>query len=328
MKRVLLIGSGDTSYGLNQIIKQDSITKAESLYGADSPVVRAYRYSLNSNNAETYIANVLSKKDFLSIMSSTRHFNFDFVVPIGVKFSDTGKDLLTDKTLSFTELFLNHVSDVSDSVILMTDNHASLYEDIDSFLIDMFRKIREFKSNLNQSTKSYLRQLLFVANMLDGIDYSNAYLAYILCDTQIGNYPDHDFPKSVFDMHPEDVKNYELICFQNNIRANNSVENFKNFHPENNAYKVAPIDFVIRQINKEVDLTSMRGRLLNATTKLKIKSMLEEYLESIKNIMIRDYKVIDIRITTNSDYTYTIICLFKILPINSLESCEILIEVQ
>lgn len=328
MKKILLIGSADSLFGLNQILKQESVTKVSSLYGADSAIAKAFSLKEAFQNTEVYIANVHSKKEALVIMGSIKHFNFDYIVPLDIKFSEQGQDIQTEEVVSFADILLSYVAEYSDAVVIMTDNHARDYEHLDHFLDDMNAKLLKIKESLSRLNESRANQLILVANMLNGIDHANALLAFVLSSTVVGNYPIYNYPDAVFDMHVHDIENESLVFFQNNLNAYNSVENLVNFNLENNVYKLVTVDLVIRDINRNMDLTSLKGQLLNATTKLRIKTLAEEYLASIKNIMIRDFEIEDIQITTNQDYTYNIFVVIRILPINSLESCEILIEVK
>lgn len=329
MKKILVIGIADTLYGLNEIIKMDSLKVVQGLYGADCSISKAFELTTYFYESEVYIANIHKNSDLNYIMSYMRHYNFDFIVPLDINFSDTGKNLNDGTFVSMTDVLLSQIVDYSDSILIMTDKHAELYEDVDHFLKDMHDKISDYKLKSRVKNDDAKKQLIFVGNLANGVRNANMLLALILAETQIGKYPSFNIPDSVFDIHINDIKlGAELVFFQNNLNTYNSVENLVNFREDKDVYKLVVIDMVIRQINREMDLTSVQGKLLNSTTKLRIKSSAQEYLNSIKGKYIRDYAIEDIVIETNVDYTYTILCLIKILPINSLESCEILIEVK
>lgn len=323
---MLIIGEGSTTYGINQIIKQDSLSLVAGLYGEDSELTQAFELAQNAGASNIYLANAQTKTAHIDIIQIARQYNFTYIVPIGVRFSDKAFNKQLNRNMSFAEIFLRITSVMADSIIVMTDNHASLYEDIDNYLEDMFDKIKTFKGEA-QSVLDNGRQLWFVSNNLDKVPYANVLLTAIMTTTDLPNYPDYPLPEAVFDIDEIDVGNKELIYFKNNVYANNSIENFVNFHNEYNAYKIAPIDLVIRKINEEIDLTYFSGKLFTNQVKLKIQSFVQDYLSSIKGKMIRDYSILSIDTYLDTDHSYVIVVFFKILPMNSLEECNVIIEV-
>jgi len=323
---ILIIGEGSTTYGINQIIKQDSLKLVAGLYGENSELTQAFELAQSIGATNIYLANAQSKTAHIDIMQIARQHNFTYIVPIGVRFSDKAFNKQLNRSMTFAEIFLRITTVMTDSIIVMTDNHASLYEDIDSYLNDMFDKIKFFKTEA-QSILDNGRQLWLVGNNLKDVPYANVLLTAIMAITDLPAYPDYAIPEAIFNIDEIDVDNKELIYFKNNVYANNSIENFVNFHNEYNAYKIAPIDMVIRQINEDIDLSYFSGKLFTNQVKLKIQSLVQEYLNSIKGKMIRDYSILSIDTYLESSYSYTIVVYFKILPMNSLEECDVVIEV-
>lgn len=324
MKSILIIGSADTSYGINTILEQDSTKIVEGLYGVDSPLTKAFKYFAVVSDVKIYLANTPYKSDYIDIVNTARHSNLDFIIPLGIKFSDEATDVISGAKYSYTELLLKSIGQASETILVMTDNHASLYEDIDHYLKDMFNKIKAYKKK-SKLLKQHGRQLWLVANNLKHISHANAMLCAAVCHNTVGSYPNYDFPEAIFNIDLFDVKKHELIYFKNNTYSYTSIENFKNFSLDQIPEKIIPIDLVIRQINKELDLTKFCGQLLSNVTKLKIRTEVLNYLDSIKGRMIRGYEFQDIQIDLKADYTYTIIVYFYILPINSLEKSLVVI---
>lgn len=323
---MLIIGSADSTYGLNQILKHNSKKLVAGLYGDTSELTQAFNLAFDIGVKEIYLANVQTKTAYIDIVQLARQYNFTYIVPIGVRFADKAFNKQLNRNQTFAEIFLKTTSIMADSIIVMTDNHASLYEHIDHFLDDMFDKIKSFKAEA-QSALDNGRQLWFVANNLEDVPYSNVILTAVMCVTDIPNYPDYAIPNAIFDIDEVDVGSNELIYFRTNTYANNSIENFVNFHNEYNAYKIATIDMVIRKINEDIDLTHFAGRLFNNQIKLKIQSTLQEYLDSITGKLIRNYAILSIESFLESDHSYVLVTHFKILPVNSLEECDVVIEV-
>lgn len=323
---MLIIGEGETAYGINQIVKQDSITLVPRLYGKNCELTDAFLLAKATGATDIYLANVQTKTAYVDIIQMAKQYNFTYIVPIGVRFSDTLFNKQLGRNMSFAEIFLRIVSVTADSIIVMTDNHASLYEDMDHYLNDMFKKIDTFKTEAQMILENG-RQLWLTANNVESVPYSNLLLASIMCVTELPKYPNYQIPAAIFDIDDIDVERYELIYFKNNVYANNSIENFINFHNERNAYKIAPIDMVIRHINEELDLSYFYGKLFTNQTKLKIQSIIQDYLNSIRGKLIRDYSIVSINTYLEKDYSYLIVVHFKILPMNSLEACDVVIEV-
>lgn len=323
---MLIIGEGTTTYGLNQIIKQDSFNLVSNLYGENSDLTQAFALAQSVGATHIYLANAPTKTAYIDILQIAIQYDFTYIVPIGIRFSDRAFNKQLNRQMTFAEIFLRITSLMTESIVVMTDNHASLYEDIDHYLNDMKEKITRFKTEA-QSVLENGRQLWFVANNLKNVAYSNVLLTALMTITELPHYPNYPLPEALFDIDAGDINNKELIYFKNNVYANNSIENFINFHNENNAYKIAPIDMVIRQINKDIDLTYFSGKLFNNQVKLKIQNLVQEYLNSIKGKMIRDFSILSIDTYLESDYSYTLIVYFKILPMNALEECDVIIEV-
>lgn len=326
MSSILIIGEATTTYGANKIIKQDSEKIVKSLYGPDCDLTKAFLLSKSAGPKNIYLANVKTKTAYVDILQASKQLNFTYIVPIGVRFSDKVYSKQLKRTLTYAEVFMRIITDYTESILVMTDNHASLYEDIDAYLDDMFLKINNFKFEAD-SILSNGRQLWLVANNLKDIAFSNVVLASLMCTTELPKYPRNITTEAVFNIDDTDVSNNELIYFKNNLYTNTSVENFINFHNESNAYKIAPIDMVIRKLNEDLDLSYFHGKLFSNQIKLKIKGVLQDYLTSQKGKLIRDFKIISIDYYLTAEHYYVIVNRFKILPMNSLEEVEVIIEV-
>lgn len=324
MKTVLIIGPADTSYGINVIMEQDSVKIVEGLYGEFSALTQAFKCFNGIQNVKIFLANAQYKNDYINIINTARHSELDFIVPLGIKFSDQAPDRISGQQYAYTELLLKALSETSETILVMTDNHASLYEDIDHYLKDMFKKIRNFK-NQSKVLDTYGRQLWFVANNLKNVTHANALLVAAICHNKAGNYPLYDFPEALFHIDPFDVDKHELIYFRNNAYAYTSIENFRNYCIEECAEKFIPIDLVIREIDKGLDLSKFCGKLLSNVTKLKIRTEVIDYLDSIKGFMIRDYEFLDVIIELKANYTYRVTTYFNIYPNNTLEKSLVVI---
>lgn len=326
MNSILIIGEATTTYGINKILNQSSEKLVKNLYGENCDLTDAFLLAKSIGVDNIFLANVKTNTAYIDIMQSAKQYNFTYIVPLSVRFSDRVYNKSLNRTLTYTEAFMRIITSFTDSILVMTDNYAELYETIDDYLDDMTSKIVNFKNEAYGILQNG-RQLWFVANNLKDIKYANIYLAAVMCITEIPNYPKHKFPEAIFDIDYFDINSNELIYFKNNMHTYTSVENFINFHNEQNAYKIVLIDMVIRKLTDELDLSYFSGKLFNNQVKLKIKSVLQDFLESQKGKLIRDYNIIDISARLMSDYTYLITNKFSILPMNSLEEVNMIIEV-
>lgn len=326
MASILIIGEAETLYGANKIIKQNSEKLVKKLYGESGDLTEAFLIANEFNIDEIYLANVRTQTSYIEVMQIAKQYNFTYIVPLGVRFSDKVYSNDLNRLATYTELFMYILVDHTESILLMTDNHASLYENMDDYLKDMFSKISSFKNTAYNILESG-RQLWFVSNNLENYKYANLILAVVMCSTTLPNYPKYDFGTAVFDIDLIDVSSNELIFFKNNDLTYTTVENFINFNKDEDAYKIALIDMVVRQLNRELDLSYFIGRLFNNQVKLKLKNHLTEFLNSQINKLIRSFAINSIESYLTTDYVYIIVIDFTILPMNSLEEVNVIVEV-
>jgi hypothetical protein len=273
-----------------------------------------------------FLMNVRQYADYIDIVDTIRHYDFAYIVPLGVKFSDRFYNSVVERTMTFSEYFLTEIGGYTNSTIIMTDSHASLYEDIDVFLDDMFDKIGTFKLEAQQALQNG-RNLCLIANNLN--DYKNAalVLASIMCEAKNADYPDYEVGEAIFEINSNDVGAVELAYFKNNHLKNSTVENLKNFRTENDPAKLVPIDMVIKFIDRTLDFSEFRGKNYNEYVRLQIYSMLNDELTEMMGVMIRDFTINDVSPVSLSPGECYIVNDFSISPINSIEEFNIVMEV-
>lgn len=324
-KTLLIMGAGNTSYRLNEIAYFDSQTAVENLYGT-SELTDAFIAAKKIGAPHVFLANIQYDTDYIDMVDIIKQHDFTYIAPIGIKFSDTFYNPLLQRTMTYTELYTEQIGESSNALLMMTDNQASLYEDVDAFLKDMFVKITSFK-NIAQKAILYGRNVCLVGNNLVDHRYANLTLAAAMCVTPLGEYPSFNFGKAVFDIDDFDVGSNELIYFKNNILVPTSVENLKNFRKEQDAAKIVNIDKVIKFIDRELDFTSYQGKMFTDYVKLKLYNSLKEFFEGNRNVSIRDYKIQSIEFVKTSAGAGRIVIRITIVPINSLEGFDIAMEV-
>lgn len=322
---VLIIGRGNSSYKLRQIEYYDSKAEVQSLY-RNSELCEAFIDAFEIGAKNIYLLNVQNVTDYIEVTDVIKQYNFAYIVPLGVRLSDTFFHVELKKQMTYAEYYLLAFKDCN-SLIVFTDNHATDYEDIDEFINDMKKKVEHFKMTAQIPLKQKGRNLCFVANNLANYKHANLPLAVTLAKAKYDEYPQYDFGKAIFDIDSFDIRQSEMMYFKNNELKNTSVENMINFRHEKDADKIILIDKAIRYIERYLDLSQYEGKLYSDYIKLQVYTELSTFLRNIKGIVIRDYKINSIKFIKNDNLTGIIINDFSITPINSIEDFEINMEV-
>lgn len=324
-RNMLIIAEGETNYMLNQIAYYDSTDVVEKLYGY-SQLSRAFGVAKEIGVQHVFLVNAKRYTDYIEIVDTLKYYDFAYIVPVGVKMFDTFYNVNLKRQMYFAELYLDSVSDNTSSCFIMTDNHASLYEDCDSFIDDMSEKITKFK-NISVNALRNGRNLCFVSNGLVDYEYANLVVASLLCTTPFNLYPSYDLGQAVFDMDDFDISLDEICYFKNNSIAGTSIENLKNFRKEFDAAKIVMIDRVIKFIERELDFSDYKGKPFTDYVRLRLYKKLEDFFRSIKGSVIRDYKVNSINFVRTEPGAGILVNDFTILPENSVEEYNIVMEV-
>lgn len=324
-KSIVILAEGLTDYKLGEIELHTSLKNVKSLYG-ESEITEAFATAKDIGVDDIFLVNCKTTTDYIECIDSLRHYDFAFIVPIGIKFSDSFYNPKTKKQMSYGELYLEATNGATNSLIIMTDNHASLYEDIDQFLNDMKNKINKFKTSSYKSLR-FGNNLSMVGNNLVDSRYANLILASVLSITPIGEYPTYDFGQSIFDLDDAEINNIEMIYFRNNHLRPTTVENLKNFRIEYDAAKLIEIDRVIKFINRELDFSSFTGKFFTDYTKLNIYKRLSKFLQDNVGKTIRGYKINSIDFISEVKGSGVLHNNFDIIPKNSIESFNIIMEV-
>jgi hypothetical protein len=322
---MLIIGPGSTDYNLNQISYYSSSDIVENLYGI-SDLSKAFKTAKDLGIKDVFVANIRTKTDYIEFVDILKYYDFTYIVPIGIYFSDTFFNPIANREVTYTEFYLDTIGDYNSSTIIMTDYHASLYEDVDSFLNDMFTKINSFK-NIAYKARRNGRNLCVTANNLVDYKFSNVLLAISLCLADYAEYPKIDFGSAIFDIDDFDIGSHELIYFKNNYLCDTSVENLKNFRIDNDAAKIITIDKVIKFIERELDFSDYKGKTFTEYVRLRLYNALSEFFQSIVNKVIKSYKINSVDFIKIAPATGAIINNFSIFPICSVEEFDIMMEV-
>jgi hypothetical protein len=337
-KSILLIGFGATHQYLQDIVKPDSYEEVLDIFG-ESDLTEAY-HLLNIMGADQiYIMNLSKIYDLVSAGDIIAEQHFAYIVPLFYASEYFYDVLLKGKKTYYVQYLLRKLykNPQNEAVILATDTKADLYEDLDAFLSDMDLKIRYIKENATSGEEYY--NLFFVANMLNNIKYANVYLAGMIVNSNIDEYPYFNYRESplltvdlyssditpTFWIDKEDIPN-ELIYFKQHMDSTITVENLLNLYRDiNNQNKsILKIFFILRilkYISKEMDFSELIGKVYREYYRNRAEEIAESFLYSIKGHYIIDYKMDKVYPKEDPAYpgTVNLYLKYSVLPINCSE---------
>ncbi len=325
---ILIIGEAKNNHNIKKVAYLDSTEYMKKKYG-DSLLYRAFKTAKDMGAPHVFVMNVKNKIDYVDAINTLRHYDFSYIVPVGLLLSDFFYNKReNNKKYYYYEYFVKTMAKYNNSVFLATDKHASLYEDIDHFVDDMTGKLNNLKHKLTNVLGISGRNICFVANNLEDYEYSSVVLASAICASDIDEYPSSDlFKKAVFNIDFLDVEEKELIYFKNNILTETTVENLLNFS-NRGPVKILTIDRIVRYIIRELDLSEFKGRLANSYQRLKAEKKIAEFLESKIDYIINDYTIDSVTLFKDRPGSGGVRTSFGIVPINSTEQVSVVITVD
>ena len=87
---ILLLGKSNKQIERRNVINPRGEYNARVLYGSDSELYKAYCECLSiTKKYNIFTCNCVTYSDFLNVMDLVLHYNFSFVVPMGIKMEDT-----------------------------------------------------------------------------------------------------------------------------------------------------------------------------------------------------------------------------------------------
>ncbi len=321
---MLIIGNAASNYAVNKIEYYESPKVVKELYGT-CDLTDAFTLAKNIGAPHVFICNMKVKNDYLEMIKVLEYHDFTYIVPIDIFFSDYFFDTeRNNSSITYSKYMLEKISLMTDSTIMMTDKHASLYENIDDYLEDMKKIIVDFKARLPSNLNN--KNLCFVANNLADHKFSNVLLASALSASNADQYPRYNFGKTVFDIDNTDVKENELIYFKSHHDSETTVENLLNFNKKIEPEKLVMIDRIVKFIKRSLDLSHFHGKPMTVYQKLRIERVLIEKFDSFKDFIIRAYKINSIEMIKEDAGAGIIIVEADIWPINSTEKISVIME--
>lgn len=330
-RKILLIGPGANSNQAREIILPSSIEDATNIYG-NSDLVDAYKLLKALGADNVYLCNCFANSDYIRLIDKVIHYDFDFIVPIGIYFRDKFYNPIEDMDQYYIEYMLKQLSIVNSlTTIIMTEKHASLHEDFDHYTFEMSKVETDFMSDHMSSDflESYGNNFIFVYNNLQDIPYSNVVLAGLFATRQASNYfPSLPSNKAVYELNSIDMLGLRAMYFKNNAYTKQvTVENPFNFKKTQDIYSNALVDDVIKKTIKSINLDSYKGKIYNQYTALQIEVNVKNSLKALKGVLFKEYNINKIGFKKTEASAGCIVVDFSIVPYGTLETINVIMGV-
>lgn len=332
-KKLLIAGPSLSSFKAREIVMPADKDEAFNLFG-QSPLYEAYELLKDLGISNIYLSNCYNRSDYLRLMDKIIHYDFDYFIPINLYFRDTFYNPTIDEEQYYSEYFLEQFAQVNSlTTVLMTEKHASLYEDFDHYAIEMANVELTFLDKFNYDKSNLLEDhgnnLNFVYNNLQDIPYANVVLG--------GLYANRDYAKylssiknvtAIYDLDYNDMQGLRAMYFKNNFyTADVTLENPLNFKKTLDIYANALIDDVIKKAIKSIDLEKFKGRLYNQYVAVQVESEATKALNSLKTKLFKEYTINRVGFKKTDPTSGYIILDYSFVPYGTLESINVIMGV-
>lgn len=320
---MLIVGKGESEYRNKDILKANSIEEVEYMYGVNSDLTNAFKEALQVGATDIYLCNCYKFTDYIDVAENISKKEFAYITPL-YNFSET---FITDSntTMYLCEYYSNILNDRLTQLII-TDKHASLYENLNHFIKHMNKITMTFKDETSSKLLNG-ENLCFVLNGLEKFKYANVALASILIQSDLKYYPSKDIGQVVFDVNNYDVYGLESAYFAYDELAKTTIENFLNFSHINGPQKFVPINIIKQKILRALDFSDYSGKLFTPYMRISLENKVTSIMNQFVGTLIESYNLQDIVFVSNEDRTLTIYVLLSIKPFNSIEEMNISLEV-
>ena len=323
---LLIIGEGDTHYSELDPSFENNLDDVKENYGAESQLTKAFELAQNLGVPYIFLLNCRNHYDFLDLIDVIDQNDFAYIAPVNIYLSEMMYLPNNSKyKTTYISYLMHKLNAKNESVFIMTDKHASLYEDIDAFLTDMNavenKFLRTIFPNVNREN------IIFMANNLEGTNFANIYAAAALTATPINTYPQAKFPPPIFRIDKfDDIGSWAY--FQNHYLSGATIENFLNELEVCNPLKIVSISRIIKMIKRDLDFSEFIGKHYSEYRRMQVERKLDKYLQSLMGYAIDDYEILSVTARKKFPATVNIYNLFSVRPINCLESIQVEIAVE
>lgn len=321
---LLIIGPVRNRNREGDILYFESIHEVVSAYNTEEgPLIKAFEEAKRCGAEHIFLANANEFNTYLKIFRIASEHDFAFIAPIEIRNIDYFIDPRIEhrREVPFA-YYLNELSQNNSSIVLTTSLHASLFNDLDHFLDDLF-----FEYEFLQRKKHgalHLEKFCYVANNLIDFDYANVAIASVISSYE-GQYPDYDFGDTVYPVDALEIMNKHIVYFDTHPDQNTTVENLINF-----VDPATPITSImtlraVHYIKRSLDLSVYVGRPFSNSLKVIIHDNIKEFLNSIKGHIIQDFGRINVRLLRNDRPAGKIEVSMEITDLHTANSCTVVI---
>jgi len=316
---ILIIGKGSNNNSRKNIVYSNKFSEVKKTFG-DCELTDAFKILKDIGVDYIFLCNCREKKDYIDMAEILRAHDFTYIVPISLNLSDEFDEPKTERRITYIEYMLEKIGRVNDSVFIVTDKHASLYEDMDAFIGDMNNIAKRFVSKQEPAVNG--ENLIFVANNLYDYERANIPLAASLVINKPNKYPVYNFGEAYFLLDQfENIGNWAY--FQNHNIRTTTVENLLNFKvggPD----KIVFIARILKIMKRQLDFSEFIGKQYTEYRRLGIETKLNDYLEVLVNELIYDYDIKSVTAYRNPEpMTVDVENTFDVWPINCLEKVTV-----
>lgn len=316
---VLIMGKANNNAARKNIVYASKTSEVRKTFG-DCELTETFRILKELGVNDIFLCNCREKKDYLDMAEILRAHDFTYIVPISLNLSDEFDDPSTERRISYIEYMLEKIGRVNDSMFLITDKHASLYEDMDAFIEDMNLISKTF--TLKQEPAVNGENLVFIANNLHDYERANVPLAASLIINKPNKYPVLNFGEAYFLLDQyEDIGNWGY--FQNHDVRTTTVENLLNFKVSG-PDKIVFIARILKVMKRQLDFSEFIGKQYTEYRRLGIETKLNNYLQMLVNELIYQYNIRSVTAYRNPEpMTVDVENTFDVWPVNCLEKVTV-----
>lgn len=323
---LLLVGKAATNFAVGEIVYSEDYEGILEKYG-DSDISRAFLQAQKIGARYIYLLNLQKDQDYFDAIGALKESDFAYVAFVSLFLSDTFQDMYGENLVHSTIAFiLGSIGRDCNTTFIITDKHASLYEDIDAYLSDMRAVQTRFLGHC--STRANLQNVIFTANNLKDYRASSVAVGAALASSPINTYPASNFfGGTIFFINAWDDPG-DMAYFRQNITRETTIENLVNMSVEHIPEKVVFIDRIVKYIKRDLEFREFKGRPYTSYQKLLFSQKLKSYYEKIKGFILRAYSIDSVEAYSAAPGTVTLLSRISVMPISSLETCTIKSEVE
>ena len=306
MTSILFSGKAKTLASICEPQTFNTYEEAYEYFG-DCELVDAYKTAKAFGVEDVYLVNMQEKTDHIDFVELVENVPVDYFVPLDIHINDRFYDLVDGAYLHYAVDYMTRMSPMSKVTVLFTDEHASLYEDIDEYL-GAVRKGRDaiYKQTATQNGGS---RIAYVANNLLNYPFANVALGCLLETTGVLDAIKYaGLGNSVFDLSIEDMGDMEVAYFRTDVDGIAHGENLLNFAPNSSVVKSILVDRLLKYIDAYINVDQYIGRLNRPYIQNLIRNAIDKAFEALKKSRyVKDYEILNVEFVRQTNYTYSVI---------------------